>query len=141
MLCFAVLCCAPKVAVGVQHRLCCAVLLCGHPKYSGKPKIYFRFSFEVCISDLARGSFPAFVKKEAQRNLHTCTETKKCYPMCCVLVGDLCRSPLTMMILSTETELSKSHSNSDSYVVDASEQDIQQLPLDPVLHGLASIRP
>ena len=46
-----------------------------------------------------------------------------------------------MMILSTETELSKSHSDSDSYVVDASEQDIQQLPLDSVLHGLAAIRP
>ena len=33
-----------------------------------------------------------------------------CYPMCYAFAGDLCRSPLTMMISSTETELSKTSS-------------------------------
>ena len=88
-LCCAVLCCAPKVAV------------CGHPK------IYSKFSLQVPIPDLVRGSFPDFIKNEAQRQKNA----PLCDPMCCALVGDVCRSPLTMMMFSTETLLSKTSSS------------------------------
>ena len=54
----------------------CAVLLLETPSGASYrkclPKIHFKFSFEVPSSDLSRGSFPDFIKKEAQRNLRTC---------------------------------------------------------------------
>ena len=83
------LCCAPKAAA------------CGHPK------IYFKFSLQVPIPDLVRGSFHDFIKDEAQRQKNA----PLCYPMCCALVEDVCRSPLTMMMFSTETLLSKTSSS------------------------------
>ena len=99
-----------------------------------EPK-WVKFPFEVCIPDLARGNLPGFMKKEAQRNAHMCTETTK------MLSYVLCSCGRSLQESTDDDELSKSHSDSDSYVVDASEQDIQQLPLDSVLHGLAAIRP
>ena len=100
--------------------------------------LHLRFVFQIDIArhrDLAKGSFPdssPSKKKKTQKSKHlqtvipnvlqelaTDTDLSKtsagvhrrlCYPMCYAFAGDLCRSPLTMMISSTETELSKTSS-------------------------------
>ena len=55
---------------------CAAVLLLETPSGASYrkslPKVHFKFSSEVPTSDLSKGSFPDFIKKEAQRNLRTC---------------------------------------------------------------------
>ena len=70
-LCCAVLCCAPKAAV------------CGHPK------IYFKFSLQVPIPDLVRGSFPDFRKNEAGVDGFKLSRLV-CVVLCCAV---LLRSP------------------------------------------------
>ena len=49
----------------------CAVLLLETPSGASYrkslPKVHSKFSFEVPTPDLSRGSFPDFIKKEAQR--------------------------------------------------------------------------